>query len=223
MNKLLVDVMHAREQMYRFLGGFYIMEVDGAQMEALKRLQCPTPDGDQPGDADLSEGYHLLGSYVSTAGAEDLENLAADYAKVFLAAGDASGRAAFPYESVYVDKRRQIGGSTEMQMKALYRARGWESDPNVYRTMEDNIGLMLEYMGILCAESAEYAQGDDEQKISDSLREQQGFVKAHLANWVSAFTADVFAMADTDFYKGVAKITSGFIRNEQAFLRSAGV
>ena len=53
-----------------------------------------------------------------------LEDLAADYAKTFLAAGDAAGKAAFPYESVYTGTDSQFGGSVQMNLNAEYAARG---------------------------------------------------------------------------------------------------
>ncbi len=208
-----------RELLYRFLGGLYIMEVDEQQLEAMKSIRFPEVEGDEDADLDLREGYELMGQYVTGISREDLEELAADYAKVFLAAGDATGKAAFPYESVYVDKKHQVGGSTEMQMRALYLERGWQPDPDVYRTMYDNIGLMLEYMGIICKEEQESLERDDDDHLRELLLEQRTFLKKHITNWVFSFTSDIVKFAETDFYKGVARITNGFIKKEVSFLK----
>ena len=208
-----------RELLYRFLGGLYIMEVDEQQLEAMKSIRFPEVEGDEDADLDLREGYELMGQYVTGISTEDLEELAADYAKVFLAAGDATGKAAFPYESVYVDKKHQVGGSTEMQMRALYLERGWQPDPDVYRTMYDNIGLMLEYMGIICKEEQESLERDDDDHLRELLLEQRTFLKKHITNWVFSFTSDIVKFAETDFYKGVARITNGFIKKEVSFLK----
>ncbi len=220
MTDLLIELTNSREQMYRFLGGLYIMEVDAQQLQQMKKMEFD--EASVAGNAEMADGYRLLKQYIAAASADTLEDLAADYAKVFLAAGDATGRAAFPYESVYVDKRHQINGSAQMQMHALYLARGREPDPNVYRTMEDNIGLMLEYMGILCEELSGLLAAGDMQKAHDLLDEQKNFVKKHLANWVPSFTADAAKYAERNFYKGVAKLTAGFIRQEQEFLNKVG-
>ena len=209
----------ARAAMYRFLGGLYIMEVDADQLALLKKMTFPVPEGNDSSDQDLREGYEMLGNYLAGITDEDLDDLAADYAKVFLAAGDATGRAAFPYESVYVSKRHRVGGSTEMQMHALYKARGWEPDPNVYRTMDDNIGLMLEYMGILCDELTAALDADDTEKAAALLDEQKNFVKTHLTNWAYSFTGDVIRYSERDFYKGVARITNGFLKKETELLK----
>lgn len=220
MTERIIELTKAREEMYRFLGGIYIMEVDPEQLKRLKAMdfRCVNTQG----NADLEEGYQLLKNYLSDAKEDILEDLAADYAKVFLAAGDATGKAAFPYESVYVDMRHQIGGSKQMQMHALYLARGWEPDPSVYRTMEDNVGLILEYMGILCSELKEKLTAENQAAAKSLLEEQREFVRQHLANWVPSFAADVVRYAERGFYKGIAKITSGFIRQDMQFLNEVG-
>ena len=212
----------ARAAMYRFLGGCYIMEVDKDQLALLKQVTFPEITGNSDADMDLREGYEMVGNYVASITPDDLDDLAADYSKVFLAAGDATGHAAFPYESVYVDKRHQVGGSTGMQMKALYLERGWEPDPNVYRTMYVNIGLMLEYMGILCDELTGAFEADDLTKAQSLLEEQRAFVKKHLINWAYSFTSDVVKFADRDFYKGIARITNGFLKKETDLLKEGG-
>ena len=217
-----IALAKARASMYRFLGGFYIMEVDAGQLAMLKKMTFPAVEGDEDSDMDLREGYELVSRYVSSMEESDLEDLAADYAKVFLAAGDATGRAAFPYESVYVDKRHQVGGSTEMQMKALYLERGWEPDPNVYRTMFDNIGLMLEYMGIVSEELTAAWEADDHEKAAALLSEQKAFVRRHLTNWVYSFTSDIVKFSERDFYKGIARITNGFMKKETELLKEGG-
>ncbi len=205
--------------MYRFLGGLYLMEVDAEQLALLKKMAFPEIRGNSGSDADLKEGYELLSNYVKSIGEEDLEDLAADYAKVFLAAGDATGRAAFPYESVYVDKRHRVGGSTEMQMHALYKARGLEADPQAFRTMDDNIGLMLEYQGNVCDELTQAFEDENHEKAAAILKEQKEFVEKHLTNWAYSFTGDVIRFSDRDFYKGVAKITAGFLKKETELLK----
>ena len=213
-----IALARAREDLYRFLGGLYVMEADAGQLAAMKRMTFPEIAGDSDSDRDLREGYELLSGYLAAVTEDDLDDLAADYAKVFLAAGDAAGLAAFPYESVYVSKKHRVGGSTELQMHALYKARGREADPNVYRTVDDHIGLMLEYQGLLCGELADALEAGDTAKAEALLAEQREFLKKHLMNWALSFTADVIRYAERDFYKGIARITSGFLKKEAELL-----
>ncbi len=218
----LIALSKARASMYRFLGGLYIMEVDENQLIKLKKMDFPQIDGDSNSDLDLKDGYSLMRKYLDNIEASDLEDLAADYAKVFLAAGDATGRAAFPYEAVYVNKKHQVGGSTQMQMHALYLERGLEPDPNVYRTMDDNIGLMLEYMANICDEITTAVEVGDKEQVTALVDEQKQFMKKHITNWIYSFTNDVIKFSERDFYKAVAKITNGFIKKETELLQEGG-
>ena len=109
-----------------------------------------------------------------------------------------------------------------MQMRALYLERGWEPDPDVYRTMDDNIGLILEYMGILCEELTCALEAGDDKKASELLSEQKKVLDTHITNWVFSFTSDIVKFSERDFYKGIARITNGFIKKETQLLKEGG-
>lgn len=219
----LLMLSQSRSAIYRLLGSLYLMEVDEEQLAALKTVSFPMIEGDSDADMDLREGFEQMKEALADMQKEDLEDLAADYAKVFLAAGDAAGRAAFPYESVYVDKKRQVGGSTGMQMKALYLSRGFMPDPEMYRTMDDNIGLILEYLGILCDEITQAIEQSDYEKANQISSEQKKVLKQHVTNWVYSFTSDIIKFSETRFYKAVAMITNGFIKKEAELLKGGKV
>ena len=208
-----------RSALYRFLSGLYLMEVDAAQLAALKKLSFPAVTGSSDADEDLRQGYGLLQAALAETEEADLDELAADYAKIFLAAGDASGKAAFPYASVYLDRKHCVGGDMDAKMRALYLARGREPDPDCYRTTHDHIGLMLEYMAILCDEQLDARE--DDFRIGALVREQRDFLRDDLQSWVYAFTADVVKYAGMKFYPGVALVTNGFLKKETEFLKEA--
>ena len=190
-----------REKLYRFLGRIYLMEVDAELLAALKKLSFPAFDARDDAETELLEGFSLMRSFILSASEPDLDDLAADYAKTFLAAGDATGRAAFPYETFYTGG----GGIVEKKLEAAYLARG--------------LRLMLEYMGLLCAETC----GACGILRKGLLAEQRAFVEEHLAGWTEAFAADVQRCSGTDFYRGAAKMTDAFIKKETALLREIAV
>ena len=72
----------------------------------------------------------------------------------------------------------------------------------MFRVMEDHIGLELEFMAMLLNEGA-------------PVKEQKAFFEDHLINWALSFTADVYKYSERDFYKGIARITTGFLEAEQ--------
>ena len=208
-----------RSAMYRFLSGLYLMEVDAEQLAALKGLTFPNVAGSSDADLDLRQGYALLEEALRETEEADPDELAAEYARLFLAAGDASGKAAFPYASVYLDRKHAVGGDMDAKMRALYLAWGRKPDPAAFRTTHDHIGLMLEYMAILCDE--QLAAADEEQTLSALVREQRDFLRDDLRSWVYSFTADVVKYARMKFYSGIALVTNGFLKKETEFLKEA--
>ena len=66
------------------------------------------------GSPDMREGYR-------PAPADDL---AVDYARVFLGAGEANGKAAYPYESVYTSPEGLVRQEARARVRAIYAAGG---------------------------------------------------------------------------------------------------
>lgn len=214
---VLFDLYKSREQMYRFLSRLYLLEVDETLFEALKEMKFPK----EAADEELTEGYACMQGYIQDAAAraqkeggltEVLDELAVDYARIFLSAGVAQGKAAFPFESVYTSRQHLMMQESRNDVIALYAEKGLTPGKDMYRVPEDHLGLLLEYMALLCAEAC----GEDGGIQETSVAEQKEFLEQHLINWVFAFTADVMAYASTDFYRGLGKLTKGFLSLERS-------
>lgn len=203
------ELTRSRELMYRLLSSIYIDEINNEMLTALRELELPAmPENTGSWQEDMRAGFELIGGHLAGFEGKDkegtaalLEDLAADYAKTFLAAGDAAGRAAFPYETVYTGTDSMFGGSVQMQLNALYAANGFKMKEDMFKIMEDHIGLELCFMAELLALGRE-----DEAAV---------FFNDHLINWVGRFTADVYKYSERDFYKGIARVTRGFIEAEK--------
>ena len=225
MNKEMKELNQYREWMYRFLASVFIQEIDEAMLASMQKMTFPTfPETNTPWQQDLDAGFRLLESYLTSFNGKPeeeihalLEDLAADYAKVFLAAGDAAGKAAFPYESIYTGFDSAFGGSLQMNLSALYASKGLTMQEDMFKIMEDHIGLELNYMAELLKEESDAA---DEAAADDLRKQQREFFQAHLINWAAQFAADIYKYTERDFYKGVARMTMGFMEAEQAFFRA---
>ena len=228
-------LLKSRENMYRFLSRLYLLEVDEKLLDTLCGMKFPKECFQE----DMNEGYERMSSYLqecknrletekgsaeeksaaaakvgeaaegeaaegSSVSQEILDDLAVDYARIFLSAGVAQGKAAFPYESVYTSRQHLMMQESQGDVAALFAKRGLEVRKDTYRMPEDHLGLLLEYMAILCKEGQQ--------------KEQQDFLRNHLLNWIFAFTADMIKYASTDFYRGLGKLTKGFLSMERSLL-----
>lgn len=220
------NINQMRASLYRLLGKIYMIEVDEPTLKAFKEMKLPeglgTDNTLSPAEMDMSEGYALLKKYFSESTLSDdamIEELAVDYAKTFLSAGDQSGQSAFPYESVYASKSRQFGGENQILVEKELAKNGLKLREDMFRVMEDHLGVELEYMAGLIDGSAcaSCELNDTDEACPSAIDEQKEFLKDHLLNWINSFTADVNKYAATDFYKGWAKVTNGFLGLEKEY------
>lgn len=210
----LVQLLKSRENLYRFLSRLYLLEVDEALLNGMKGMEFPSGCG----EPELEEGYRMVEEYIKSAGGDWEEELAVDYAKVFLAAGVAQGLAAFPYESIYASRQRLMMQEAGSDVAALYRAKGLKPRDDMFKVPEDHIGLELDFMAMLCEEACEAVTLPDEERLAALIDEQRDFLKLHLTNWCGGFCSDLLKYAQTGFYKGLSKITSGFLKLEGELL-----
>ena len=188
-----------RVRLYSLLSRLYRIEVDSELLELLKGLSFPQTAHEQ-----LNEGYSMLRAYLSSCGETALEDLAVDYATVFLAAGCADGQAALPCESVYTSQKKIFMQEAWEEVNSLYTNCNLKKSDCFSDLMEDHVALELEFM----AQMAE--QGNYEI--------QYEFISAHLLNWIPEFIADIEKYAAHDFYKAVGRITLSFLKMDREFL-----
>lgn len=207
------ELMINRENMYRFLGRLYKVEVDITLLHQLKNMVFPV----ETGEKEMDEGYQLLKDYLQHLGMDPITDLAVDYARVFLGAGVYEGIVANPYESVYTSPEHLIMQDARDEVLAAYWAKGLDKRDSL-NVPEDHISLEFEYMAFMCRETHSALKDTDWRKISGSLMEQAEFLEQHLLNWIPDFCEDIIKCSETDFYIGIAKITNGFLRMEKNLL-----
>ena len=85
MDEKMKKLQTARENMYRFLSRLYMFEVDDVCFKNLEKAVFPQHCGNE----DMAQGYKILSDFFQSHPISDalLDELAADYAGTFLAAG----------------------------------------------------------------------------------------------------------------------------------------
>jgi TorA maturation chaperone TorD len=155
--------------------------------------------------------------YLSAAGSDVLTELAVDYVRTFIGAGNTGFSAAYPYESVYTSPKRLLMQDARDEVLVLYRAAGLEKQDS-WKEGEDHVALELEFEQILAQRTAEAYAAGDEEAVERLLRAQRNFLEDHLHAWYPMMAADMEKFARTDFYRGLGKLTSGFLQSDLALL-----
>ena len=181
----LAEVNAARKGFYEFLASMYKLELTDEQIGTLTKQDLPT-------DAEyVGAGYATVKEYLRHRDSGTRQELAVDYARVFLCAGMYEQLMAPPYESVYTSEEHLLMQDARDSAVAFYLGEelGLPADNT---TPEDHLSFEFQFMAKLIDE--------------------------HLANWVPRLCADVRAYAQTAFYRGVADITEGFLQLEDQMI-----
>ncbi len=207
MNPIKTDYRET-EYLYRLLGRFFRQEADEEFLDQLRRIGIPEDTASE----EFNEGAKELNAFLR----EDkhtLDDLAADYARVFLAAGIGSAQAAFPFESVYTSPEKLVMQDAYEEVMRIYSRHGLVTGKvDVY---PDHIGLELEFMSWLNGKAQKAMEANDEAALERNLAEQAQFLQNHLQNWAPNFCQDVIKYSELPFYPSAAKMTSAFLRAEE--------
>lgn len=197
-------IIKNRENFYLFLSRLFEKEIDSNLLKELNQLNFPT-------EGSMQEGSELINSFLNhNENSNKEELLAVDYAKTFLGAGEANGKAAYPYESVYTSKEGLVMQKAWSDIKNIYAEKKLSLSTTMADIKEDHIAIELYYMSYLCSLCKDN---------SYSLNDQIDFLENHLLNWAPRFLNDVEKYSITDFYKGVAKLTSAFLEYDLDLLK----
>lgn len=211
LKKEIVSSCVARIDFYRFLASIYKTELTDEQIEKLAHQRFPRDD------SKIGDGYALISEFLRHRDSGTRQQLAVDYAYVFLAAGNYHEIMAPPYESVYTSEERLLMQDARDDVLRFYRREGLDL-PADNMTPEDHLSFEMQFMAMLIEQSAEALRVDDAVRFDESVSTQKTFFEQHLANWLPAFTADILRLSKTDFYKGIALLTQGLMEAEEEIL-----
>lgn len=209
----LTDVLDGRRATYRLLARMFRTEADAELLDTLGAMRFPADTG----VAAVDRGHRLIVSYLSQADADVLTELARDYTRTFIGAGNDGFSAAYPNESVYTSPKRLTMQDARDEVLMLYRAAGLEKRESE-KEGEDHIAYELEFVAILIDRAIDALDRDDEELAVSYLMQQRNFLADHLLRWYPMMAEDIEKFSQTAFYRGLGKLTAGFLANDGEFL-----
>jgi len=160
---------------------------------------------------DLTEGFRLLNEFMEKnkgKGVDALhEALIQEYTRLFIGPFRLPVQ---PYEAWWVSG--QLLGEALVKVKAFYRKAGIAKSRE-YKEPEDHIAFELKVMQHLCEEGL---ASTTREQLKGCVTLQREFLDAHILKWVPTYCDALYTYEGSDFYKGIAKLTKGFIRLEDA-------
>lgn len=201
-----LELLKIRESIYAFLSRMYLEEPPKKLAEDIAGKRLSLPEELTPLNSDLREGFAAVKEFEDNfngSAGELHENLSWEYTRLFIGPSE---YVILPYESSYVEKN--FTGKAVIKAKERYRKAGIEKVAEC-KEPEDHVALELDFMTYLCREMSKKLNKGE--KITDELGIQREFLDECLSKWVPQFCEDIIKNPNSDFYKGIAQITKGFL------------
>lgn len=201
-----------RSILYRLLSSLFWRELNDNQIEQLSLAEPEFPKG----ETDLMEqGWSDMQAYLAKRNSGTRQELAVDYAHTFLAAGNNDDRMAIPFESVFMSETGLLMQEPRDEVCKAFLSEHVSPSEELH-TPEDHIAFELEFLAVMAQHQNEALESNDVQEALRLCDVQASFHEQHLLNWVDVFCDAIKACCRTQFYRGVADLTRGWVRLDEA-------
>lgn len=169
---------------------------------------------------ELKDGIGLVNKYFETFEMnKDFEKLHWDYTRMFIGPHELPVHI---WESSYVNKYGLLFQEETLRVRRLYQSYGLETVQQG-READDHLGLELDFMYHLSELARISVKKEDMNELNKILNDQDYFLRIHLLNWTPDFRDKVLENAETDFYKGMARILNGFLEIDKSCLEELSI
>lgn len=196
------QLMKARQNVYDLLRCFFLQEPSEIFLAALKKENILNNLIGY--HEDLDGGVELISSVISSPPKISfiIPDLVAEFNRLFI------GPLPIPlYESIYRSKTGLFMQEETVDVKKRYMEAGLAVNPG-NPIPDDHIGAELEFIFFLCQKAA---QAEDDKLRGTFLKLQENFFQDHLALWISPLCDRLYQEAESSYFKGVARMTKGFV------------
>ena len=203
----LVEVNRGRAGFYRMLAQLYFKELTADQVKHLAAIDFSGMSGD---DETIAAGYAEIHRYLRHANGGTRQELACDYAHTFLAAGNYETFAATPYESVFTSELGLLMQEARDEVYKAFCAQHIQPDENLHLP-EDHISFEFEFIATMLERTNDAIKDGAYGHALECAQVVSDFHRDHQLNWIDDLCDTIDDVAETRFYKGVGKVTRGFV------------
>ena len=201
---------------FRTLGALVYTELTQGEIDNLAAMNLLAARADMP-EGDFANGLAGMGRYLARRGSNARQDLAVEYARIFLGAGADEKDCAVPFESVFTSKDGLLMQDARDDVVRVFAKHGMQVDASL-NVPEDHMGFELQFVGILCEQTADAYQAGDEERGRELEAAQADFLDRHILNWIGALSEKVERCALSPFYPSVMKVIRAFAAEHRAGL-----
>ncbi|MDR0308806.1 MAG: molecular chaperone TorD family protein, partial [Coriobacteriales bacterium] len=204
--QVLIEVLEGRREFYYALAGFYMKPLTQEQIDNMALSDYSAFGADQPL---LEAGFNDITRYLRKRNTGTRQMLAIDYTSSFGGAQVYQGKTAVPYASVYLSDEGLLSQKPRAEAFLTYKR-------NLLRVADqgipdDHLSFMLEFLAVLSDRAAESLRKGLVLDTQENLQESRDFINQQILTWFHLFADQAMKLIETRFYRGVLRITEGYL------------
>jgi len=210
----LVEVLEGRRDLYRTLECFYYQKLRQDQIDAMAATDFTVFGGDDPL---LVEGFNDITRYLRKRDTGTRQNLAVDFTSVFIGTRTYEGKSAEPFESLFRGEEGRLGDKPAGEVYNEFKHERLKVAEGV-NLPSDHLSFEMEYLAVMSERAAEALRAGDSAAALANVRKQRAFLDEHILSWFDDFKRRAEFMLKTRFYRGVLKVTKGYLEFDKSTL-----
>ncbi len=203
----LSEVLEARASFYEMLASFYFNPLTVEQIEAMAEADLSAY---AEINEDFAEGFNDITRYLRRRNSGTRQTLAVDFTAAFAGTSTYEGKTAVPYKSVFTDDEGLLYQEGYQEVSRAFRKERIKRREGL-DWPDDHISFMFQFMAVLSRRTEENLADGDTESARHNLETSADFLEKHIASWFDEFSDLANKLIKTRFYRGVLKITHGFI------------
>ena len=205
----LVPYLESRTDFYEMLHKLYRYPLSEEEIDALSADEFRALSEDL-GDGIMACGFNDLYRALRRRNTGTRQVLSADFTKVFMGIATYEGFSGQPYASLFTDEGAQLMGSERGAARKIYREHAVQLSEGI-DLPEDHLAFECEFLAIVNRRAVEALMDERTDEAIELLRVQENFVRERILPWFPRFYALASHLVDTRFYRGVLRITKGYL------------
>lgn len=215
--RALCEVLEGRNEFYLMLAGFYYKPLTQAQID---QMAAQDLSQFETGEALIDEGFDDIRRQLRKRHTGTRAQLATEWTATFGGAEAYEGRYCVPNASVFLDDAGLTYGPARNEASRVYRGERLYLDDTAGMP-ESHLSFELEFLAVLSREAAACLRAGDAEGGREKLVTSRTFLTGHVMTWFPKFEELAKKMLTLRFYRGVLKITEGYLALDERVLADA--
>ena len=211
---VLAEVLESRATFYEMLSSLYFKPLTQEEIDHMAETDFSAY---RELGGDFADGFNDIYRYLRRRNTGTRQDLAVDFTGAFTGTSAWEGKTAVPYKSVFTSEEGLMYQEGYHEVAAAFRHEAIKRREGL-DWPDDHLSFMCQFMAIMARRVEEDLEAGDYEKAKKDLNSSRDFLDKHIASWFEDFADIANKLLKTRFYRGVIKITRGYIKLDRETL-----